>query len=198
MVVVRSAFVTPVRTPKCLSYWFSIPKTGITSIRETIAEHAGEHALTEMLPEGLKWTVVRNPYARLYSCWVDKCFNRDRYERFVLKKWIHEKCTFEEFIHMAERTPDHEADGHFRSQAWLLKRHTFYPEVILRFEQLSYRWDWFAKTIGVNPVLATKNVTRQDIGDHEAHNHAYSRDMREAVLRRYQQDFDAFGYPYWE
>jgi len=195
MLIDNVSNVVTVQTPSMLSYYYGMPKTCLTSIMEAIKPYIIlERTNVDMHPKGLKWTTIRNPFARLYSCWCDKVGDNPRRTQFILGDWIDEGVSFPEFVDMAVACPDNQADPHFAGQCWLMNNGNFSPEVVLRCEIIQQRWQWFSRSIGISSSLPELNVTRNDILDHDSHVHAYTKTIQEKIVGRYDEDFCSFRY----
>jgi hypothetical protein len=79
------------------------------------------------------FAVVRNPYARITSCYLDKIAGAvsagnsgevsagfRRYNDLSHRKLFYETMNFKEFVNIIRRIPDFAADAHFRSQRTFL------------------------------------------------------------------------------
>lgn len=181
---------------KHISYWLMFPKNASTSIKMTL------NGCWELNPRDerndFKWTVVRNPYARLYSCWSDKIQRkRTRGEMLPKLACVFKPCetSFESFCNWVCAEKEEDTDGHWTPQDRILRLKNFNPDVILHFEKLQDDWRALSNMLGLNPVLEKLGRTRWNINDHRAHEHAYNESLCKIVAEYYREDFERFGYP---
>ena len=187
------AMSVKVTTDKCVSYWLPIPKNGINAVNKAIS-HCREGHRVDHEDSKYKWVVIRNPFAKLYSCWCDKVHRKNTFLP-ELRPVFKPGAPFSSFVDWVIETPDENSTNrHWRSQDNLLAIEGFKPDMILRFETLATDWRILADTIGLNPVLTKDNCTRRDVTDHTVHVPAYTESLRRKVAVRYRADFDRFGY----
>ena len=134
--------------------------------------------------------VVRDPLARLLSCWRNKCFGT--LPPGMHRQGFYSGMAWSAFVDLAYATPDGNANLHFRSQAYDLIECIGRPLArVLRVEDLDAGWaeleqwlGWPAKGVPVlnesahlpaPPVTVTERQRRQ-------------------VAHRYAADYGAFGY----
>lgn len=141
-------------------------------------------------------TVVREPAARIASCWQDKV--RDRFHKPFERKYgaaaIHAGTTFGQFIKFVHRTPDGVADQHFRSMTWDLYHDDFglVPDTVLKVEDP----EWWEK------LREIAKSRRLDIGPRRQENQSrvdarpaqWTDELAALVRERYADDFASF-YP---
>lgn len=119
-------------------------KCGTESIRYLILKEQGEKNPSNIwhpdyihkyisiyIPQGYKHiAIVRNPYERLVSGFLDKCMTGNYYRLDMIKKAMRfhrkdrsnnkERLTFEEFVNYIVRVPGRRLDVHFRHQTVIL------------------------------------------------------------------------------
>jgi hypothetical protein len=161
-------------------------------------------------PQTLRFTFVRNPYARLVSCWLNKF--RDvplistnlsvgtylewrQHNDLSLPEGPTGTLSFERFIDLATTTAKERVDAHWHIQAGLLDM----PGIDLN---LTGRVELFARDF--IPVLdhvqasdalridAVKPINQSGNGDWE---HYYTSELADRVYKAYEIDFDRFRYP---
>lgn len=188
----------PVRVTgsKHASYWLPILKNGKSTILKAIF-HCQEPQRTDHQGNRFKWAVVRSPFSRLYSCWLDKV-NTVRPRRNMLPafggRFQPGESSFECFVDWISSTSDKDSGSHWMSQDFILREQRFEPDIILRFESLQEDWQMLAELIGLNPSLERVNCMREDIAEHNFHVDAYTDSLRNKVAQRYRTDFERFGY----
>lgn len=142
-----------------------------------------------------KFTFVRNPWTRLYSCYLAKVRSKsNRHFRYLGL----DRCnSFEDFvIRICDISDDH-ADMHFMSQNYLLTyKGSFLPDKVYRFE--SYMQDWndlrryLEEKTGIH-LLEIPHYYKMKSDDFRR---VYSSKLVDLVGKRYEADCNKFGYTY--
>lgn len=142
----------------------------------------------EFQEDWLKFSLVRNPFSRLESCWRDKVMDGE-----PLKfKWdIPPKMPWDKFIrHVCQQTDD-EANQHYRSMAYDLEGESgVIPNIVIRIEDNEWGivQDAVRQWCGVKlPDLLIENGSNQ-------HELKWTNKLTSLVRRRYKRDFKLFGY----
>lgn len=142
-----------------------------------------------------KFTFVRNPWTRLYSCYLAKI--RRSPNRRLRHLGLDQCKTFEDFVMRVYDIPDEDADEHFMSQDYLLTyKGNFLPDQIYRFE--TYVKDWeklrlrLERQTGVK-LLDLPHIFRTESRDYRR---AYSTRLVDFVGERYRADCSRFDYTY--
>ena len=143
-----------------------------------------------------KFTFVRNPFARLYSCYMDKRVHDQNYVHYLFGYLHRERVgSFTEFVKRVCRVPDAFAERHFMSQYHtLFKLHGVSKaplDFIGRYESLAEDFAPIREKYGLKP-LAHFNRSQGRPDEWMAH---YSRQTADLVYRRYRRDF-ALWYPH--
>lgn len=146
--------------------------------------------------------VVRNPYARITSCYLDKIAGAgsrsglnhgfQRYNRITGRQIFYHGMDFEEFAKRISRIPDWAADSHFRSQA------TFLPVVkgkirldcLMHMESFDEEFLRFCNDHGLPSWAAqreNRTVRKQTLL-------ADTADAVTLLRKRYADCFERFGY----
>jgi hypothetical protein len=138
-----------------------------------------------------RFTFVRNPWARLVSCWLSKFKHYPSHptKPGVRHRSLYREMPFEEFALFVCSVPDAKADVHFKSQ------HCFLPEEVIYtgFEE-TFLWDFdmIRDIIGL-PLLPVPNSNRSGTGDWTAY---YTDELAEKVGERYKEDIKQFNYSF--
>jgi dermatan 4-sulfotransferase 1 len=184
--------------PRLKLVYGRVPKVANTAIRSVLAGHVdlvegtelpsnrdrfwqGEGALDgklvsaaavrERYADHLVFTVVRDPFDRLVSCWSDMIAAPKIFLPNLARLGFAPGMDFATFVDRVVRIPDRAADLHFRSQASLVTaRGTLVPTIVGRFESLPADWARVraevARRSGTDlGDLPEKNVRRRDRSD---------------------------------
>lgn len=144
------------------------------------------------------FTFVRNPWARVYSCWKDKISTENKFcDIFIITKHkgLYPDMPFDHFVEwlLSNEGSDATADRHWMSQVEVLGiEYGIKYDFIGKIEELStFETELFSK-IGLSSCsLEVKNssLTKQD-----EYKNVYTRDLIQLVYKRYKNDVDKFGY----
>lgn len=144
------------------------------------------------------FSVVRNPFDRLVSCWSDMIDMPRETLPALARLGFEVGMGFPDFVDKAASIPDAEADLHFRSQASMLTRDgRVVPSFVGRYEALDRDWAEIRTRIrersGIDVGdLPQRNVRRRDRSDVPLL--FADRRLVAIVLERYADDFRLF-YP---
>lgn len=151
----------------------------------------------------LKFAVVRDPYSRIWSCYVDKILrNREnnrplhvgfaRYNRLLGIRAFNLDMDFPSFLKTVARIPDWMADGHFRSQHRFIASHrgALLVDRLARLENLDT--EMLQLTIDRElPPWDAPNLNPSKAG---ALSFEWTRTELNLVNRRYAADFRLLSY----
>jgi dermatan 4-sulfotransferase 1 len=150
-------------------------------------------------PDFLRMTVVRNPYTRVVSAWMNKillCEPALKEEYLEIKGRLpdlYEKSliSFPEFIeYLANKANLRTCNSHWRRQV----DHTFFPamnfSLVVKLEQLAEGLRRFGAHLGLSapPVASRKNESLR-LGSP-----AYTEELADKVFALYRTDFDVLHY----
>jgi hypothetical protein len=219
--------------PKSRLIYVCIPKCASTTIKATLSALSGRESLSfeelhkrrysglkspyQVGPStlcsladdagALRFSFVRNPYARLVSAWADKYKNKplvggdsfvDKYLNFrkstdpTLPEGAGVTLSFPDFVRFTTATAHRRLDAHWQLQDDLLDMPGIKLDFIGKVESFS---EDFAR------VLAHVGAPRRPLGNHfnsSAHEpwpQYYSSALAEKVYRAYERDFDRLRYP---
>ena len=173
----------------------------------SIDERALKHQLEERLRVSLRpaqvqrmkghyyrFSYVRNPLTRLYSCYRDKVVNaQQRRKRCTLSPYrIHFGMSFEEFIDRVAEIPDKYSDQHFRSQsAQLVHQGDLLVDYWGKLERFADDWEVLSARFGLDTPARQKRVSGASMAMNEL---PLTRRGLERVMQRFEQDIDLFEY----
>ena len=145
------------------------------------------------------FTVVRNPYDRLVSCFSEKIRPDGVSHLFkdgvshVLQGYgtFRGGMSFPEFAEQILKIDNSNADQHFRSQSSMIvdEKGEIIVDKICRFESLDQDIQEVAEHLGLDFKVPQLNKSKRR--EWESY---YTDDLREKVYKRYEQDFKMFGY----
>ena len=150
--------------------------------------------VAQMGSDYYRFSFVRNPLTRLYSCYRDKVVNAQQYrDRCTLSPYgIHFGISFEDFIERVAEIPDKYSDQHFRSQsAVLLYKGELLVDYLGKLEQFAEDWEVLSTRFGLDVPPRTKRVSGVAVPLHEL---PLTRHGLEVVMKRFEPDLDLFGY----
>lgn len=181
---------------KTRSVYWPIPKNACSTMKRQVCRIEGIDPGTNVHTAGFEWTklrdyngymnfsIVRNPYSRLFSLWEDKIIeNASRYngvpdpnvfghfgDKFKLG------VTFNEFVHTIISVPYREADPHFSLQVFQVP----FECKVVKIENIA------PITFG---LFESINVTKD-----QDYRRAYTANIQDLVYQHYKEDFIRFGY----
>jgi len=177
-------------------FYVKIPKCASTSIIQTLDAQVVEQE-DGLSPSKRIFTVVRNPYSRLVSCWADRVAGQGWRNSFSKEAsyWkslgIARKMTFFEFAKAVAGIPDWVADVHFRSIVALLDDVPASLDFYIRLEELEKGWSLVVDACGEieSPPVIKKSAHK------DWRRYYYSNPfLVDLIYERYQKDFETFGY----
>jgi hypothetical protein len=145
----------------------------------------------------LKFSVLRNPWERLYSCYKNKIEQSSNTgPDYILdcSPDFRIGMSFEEFVEVVCSIPDSEADYHFCSQIYLM----LYPDGVFpmnylcNIEKLDVHLEEIKSKTGI-PFISSVRINSSKKSSYEA---AYSKQLIEKVRKRYQIDIEFFKYEF--
>lgn len=158
-------------------------------------------------PDTFIFTVVRNPFSRAVSGYIDK-FSRVKIgdgsyiSDVVTNWWVHKgrevpigrPITFAEFCTLAQETAHIGFDGHWVVQSRVIPTETLAPHRICRFETLIDDLASVLQHVGASGEIrdhvqqARRSRPSFRLGDY------ITEDLRESLATTYREDFVRFGY----
>ena len=148
-----------------------------------------------------KFSFVRNPWARTYSCWVDKITNQKKFCDMIIisrYKGLYPDMPFSEFVNWlsTDEGQDEFADRHWVSQSKLLgsESNDIKALFIGKLENIETDFKVVARKLSIGPEkLPFLNKTQIDPLDYQNH---YTNSLKEIIKIRYQLDIKRFNYEF--
>ena len=148
------------------------------------------------------FTFVRNPWARVYSCWKDKITNDHKFcDIFILTKYkgLYPDMPFEEFVNWVDSVEgsDAFADRHWLSQVELLKNEQGEVDLayIGKVESIDIEFNSILSSLNIpDPVRLRRN--NSTVTEFEKYKSAYNEKTKMIVFKRYQRDVELFNYKF--
>jgi len=182
----------------------SVAKSASTSIKSSIygdpppgvsIHHQVGHNAQRKIPKQSRhyfaFTIVRDPYRRLASCYKNK-FNMEDESKFIYSKYLlgylKNDDTFEEFVRKVSKIPDILSDRHFKSQKKIISR-SGRVDFIGKVENLQSDYEKIRQRYGFNE-LKKRNQTKG-----KSPEEMYTDETRALTYQRYKIDFDEYDYP---
>jgi hypothetical protein len=197
-----------------------VPKTGSGTMRMQVLRQLREQAGSD-LPKQVLWRYVRfvpaedlpglqpprfsfgfvrDPYARLVSCYRHKILAPRRRGRrlsplfAVYGRVFSLQMDFPQFVRAVAAVPDERAEKHFRSQTRFLYREGRpLVDLIGRLERFDEDWAEVCRHTRLQPIARAYNVTEVD--DRFRLEDWYDTALLALVDERYAADFALLGYP---
>ena len=180
--------------------WFRTPKCCSTSILSFLTNNTdidiNKYSIKfdNSWQNYFKFTIIRNPWDRLCSCWNDK-LNREDVKPYYYKKLGLDtpmNIDFNQFILLLSQGGQLNSDIHWKPL------HKLFPvkslDFIGRFENLQNDFNIICNKIRIPPKeLPYFNKTK-----HKHYTEYYDDETREIVARKYAKDIEYFGYKFGE
>ena len=176
-------------------FFKSIPKQFIKSVKKiNVDEYDVDH-------DGkFKFSFVRNPYERLYSCWWGKFGRHDSYDKLTctygVEQYIShgdEAMSFESFVKNVIANcdvSDDKTNSHYASLVSLFPREEL--DFVGRVENLQQDFGVVCDKIGIpKQQLPHKNKHK-----HGHYTEYYDDETRGIVAQKYAKDIEYFGYKF--
>jgi Sulfotransferase family len=216
--------------------YVAVPKSASTRIRRTLAQVGGRHSrsLTSAgrsryrgpygprnitvgsfyrlatNPGTLRFSFVRNPYARAVSCWSDKFVNKPLVpgDTFVdiylatsqgidarLPAGADRTLSFAEFVIFAAATAQSRHDSHLQAQDDILSIPGLPLDFIGKVETFDADFVRVLDHLGASEALRREAAIPLNESHHDDWPTYYTRELADRIYRAYERDFDRFGYP---
>ncbi len=205
--------------------YFPVSKAGGSSTKIMIAEMEGlpitgnpHNAVPfewvrakdlDRYPDYKRFAIVRNPWARILSCYRDKVYWQRlesgeiirrqkifagfaRYNRLLRRELFHPNMTFDEFVRIVARIPDVFSDRHFRSQhkEFCQSNGTPFVEHLIRMEAYQEQMQSFLSSVGADGFdIKHEHKTRKSKRSEQ-----FDDELAGIVARRYRRDIELLHY----
>jgi hypothetical protein len=160
-------------------------------------------------PDALRFTFVRNPYARLVSCWISKFRNKplipvypsvDSYLAWrqesdpSLPEGATHTLSFEAFVNFATITARDRIDGHWHLQANLTDMPGIALDLVGKVESFKEDFMRVLDHVQANDALRVDAVKPVNLSDDVYWPNYYTNELANRVYKAYELDFDRFQY----
>jgi hypothetical protein len=158
----------------------------------------------------LRFSFVRNPYARLVSCWADKFQNKpliagDSFVEQYLDARTHvdsslpagggQTLSFPDFTRFVAEPAVRRLNAHWQCQHELVEGPAITLDFIGRVESFDKDFVRVFDHVGATDVLRSKTRQPINVSSHRPWKDYYTTELAAAVYRTYERDFDLFKYP---
>ncbi len=215
--------------------YVAVPKSASTRIRRTLAQAEGRHSrsLTSagrsryrgpygprnitvgsfyrlaMNPETLRFSFVRNPYARAVSCWSDKFANKPLVPGnafmntyIAIRQDVDPKLpagsnrtlSFAEFVVFAAAAAQARRDIHLQAQDDILSIPGLPLDFIGKLETFDADFARVLDHLNASDALRREAAIPLNESHHDDWPIYYTRELADRIYRAYERDFDRFGY----
>jgi hypothetical protein len=161
-------------------------------------------------PSALRFAFVRNPYARLVSCWASKFRDQplvpgqpliDRYLTWQARtkagpaRGSDQRLSFAEFLTFATSTANERVDPHWECQVNILDMPGIALNYIGRVESFCDDFVRVLDHVDADTALRHRSLRPVNVSDHDPWPAYYTHALAERVYRAYEKDFDRLKYP---
>ena len=194
--------------------YIPIPKSACSSIKATmgcaydIKEYKNVHGaingkfgvrkIKAEKRDYYKFSFVRNPFFRLFSCYRDKILRTRQTGKNIFRNNLFTfapEISFPHFVKKVAQIPDHLSERHYQSQYFLLARDgKLSMDYIGKVENINEDWERLALKYGFEPKLIHKKSSAHLEEGPRDYRLYYTKELAELVYKRYEKDFLYFGY----
>lgn len=143
------------------------------------------------------FSFVRNPLARLYSCYRDKVVNAPAFrDHCTLSPYgIEFGMSFGEFVHRIAEIPDSESNEHFRSlHTFLTYQGASFVDYVGKIEHLKEDWLPLSEKYALECPQRDENSKRVSGPSIPSIELPYTRETAEIAVERYAHDIELYDY----
>jgi dermatan 4-sulfotransferase 1 len=141
------------------------------------------------------FAVVREPVARVVSCYKSKIVKPRRLPPAFAKRGFHQDMTVDAFVRRVYELSDSKADDHLRSQSSVLTwKGSVLPELVVPMEDLSVRWPEVCERVKRLAGVELSKLARRNSTGNMSIKVSPSSASIELIRQRYAEDYRLF-YP---
>lgn len=203
--------------------YFPIPKVACSTLKKVCADllhmeingsDINEHIHYQHFPcikkykinkfynDYFKFCFVRNPWARLVSCYLNKIYVEPNINHINTKfvtfgnnsKYFKMGMSFDEFVYAVCRVPDEKSDSHFVSQYMYITDNegNLLVDYIGKIESFHHDFKYICNKIGLKfEDLNVPHLMKSKQVDYRSY---YSETTKEMIRQRYSKDIEFFQY----
>ena len=161
-------------------------------------------------PQALRFSFVRNPYARLVSLWAHQFRGkplvagsssinsylawRGRVDP-SLPNGAENQISFRQFVHFVTATANDRIDAHWTRQVAIVDMPGIILDLVGKVETFAQDFSRVLDHVHASPELRLQSVLPFNASTHDAWPSYYTAELANAVYRAYEPDFDRFQYP---
>jgi hypothetical protein len=161
-------------------------------------------------PAALRFSFVRNPYARLVSLWAHQFRTKPlvpglssinkylAWRRDVdpsLPHGANRVISFKEFVVFVTATATARIDAHWTPQSIITDMPGITLDLIGKVETFAHDFGRVLDHVHASPTLRLESMLPFNASDHDDWRAYYTADLAKMVYRAYEPDFDRFQYP---
>ena len=161
-------------------------------------------------PSALRFSFVRNPYARLVSLWAHQFRNNPlvpgqssinsylAWRESVdpsLPKGAASRISFRQFVHFVTATANERIDAHWAPQTCIIDMPGIRLDFVGKVESFADDFAPVLDHVGASAALRRQSVLPFNVSDHDSWSSYYTDELAKVVYRTYERDFDRFQYP---
>ena len=192
---IKTAFLRGLGITQSLAY--SAPGVAKLINGDTVFQYADTETIAGLGSDWYKFTIVRNPWARAVSIWMNKVYSPPSGEIEVGFRSVDfvQGCSFPDFVkHLVEMPIDGEI--HWRGQVYSL---TFnggiIPDFVGRLEDIETDWPMIQKECAARG-LELSSLLHRNQTDHLGYAKLYTKRTKAMIAKYYKDDIKAFGYEF--
>lgn len=182
-----------------LAQFLSLPEKGVEYIhflKKYPFPSASKEDIETKYKDFVRFTIVRNPWERLVSCYKNKItrYGKGNKQFFADNPQFYCDMPFEAFIEAVIQTPDHNADVHFVQQLYFL--HDFEGNFLLNYIGDLHRFQEHLEAIKLKTGAPFTSSIRINPTKKDTYESYYTTELVEKVRWRFEKDIDFFGYEF--
>ena len=179
-------------------FWYEIPKTGCTSLKELFNSHVDLSYTSVKLKHihrhrnYFQFAFVRNPWDRLLSCFLDKT-KATVGTKWQLRDYVkYKNYSFNDFVYSIKDDDLNICNRHHRLQYNLINHD--YVNFIGKFENLQKDFNKICKLSNL-PKFKLPHFNKTN---HRHYTEYYNEETKQIVAEKYAKDIEYFGYEFGE